>query len=181
MDIKSAKRAFEVGGVQYHRISELFEEGSESSSSEKARLARVFRALAELDSEVREKARDIFESEGLSDHGFSASLEFCYSSEMDRSESVREVITPASAEDASNRAWKYDISIGGCRRKDGVYFESILVPGENSGNPVRMWRVYWPVEESSPMWIGSEKRGLKTPSSVCEYIDKNWPMKVEST
>lgn len=84
-DIASVKRAYEVGGVQFHRLGvDQKADPFLGQNEERDRLARAFEALLRLDQEVQHRAKAIFSANHLGDHGFSASVTFTYDPVRDK-------------------------------------------------------------------------------------------------
>jgi hypothetical protein len=75
--------------------------------------------------------------------------------------------------------WGFSPQRGGSRRSDGLWFEATLSytrEVHKPGMPDWVWLVHWSSPALSPVWIDPEKRGLKTPAEVEEYIDAKWPL-----
>ena len=75
--------------------------------------------------------------------------------------------------------WNFDISLGGSRRSDGVYFRVSSNYSHQIWNESMLdwvWIVHWPNPAQPSIWLNPVKRNLQTPVDVQNYIDQKWPI-----
>lgn len=92
--------------------------------------------------------------------------------------------------------WEFDITKGGSRRSDGLWFELRLrTPSDISDDVARdaavvahdaegkvtlpsdyVWHVHFPGSSGPPVWVDPNKRDCHTPQAVEAYCDEHFPV-----